>query len=412
MTLYTEYIINKTIHSFFKILCGILLFLVFTQISVFSNVIFNATDIGMAIHILLFVLLPTLMKVAMPISALMASFLQYHQFAQQGTLDFLLSVGLSPWRIIKPMFIVGIILMFSSFFLNFYTEPISVSNFITFKNIEFEKKILVFMHSISKTKQFITTNNFTIYFDHKTSRKHTTEPYVFDGVIFAHGVKNSAHDTSVIPPYYFTGQQGGFTLHNDSQKPALFIKNGNGYIGHNEPTQENPNKYMHWDTLRFNNITLYLNALIHNQAVKESNKDAVRKLSITDYWKYFANNLHTTWWQDDDISKNEIYGLEKIFFCLACLFLPIWGSLLAFQHNRFFSSKVFFYVLLCLSLPYAWLSLGAKLLIYTSGNLYIYTLFMLSIFIMTTSILFWSAYYIPLGSSWIDIWKFQKNKQQ
>ena len=324
----------------------------------YADYIFVSQEGLMSILMFIMFLLPSIFKLTVPLSLLLATTITVLRMSSDHELEGWLASGVSVLRLaVAPLFL-GIIVMMLSGFSALYLEPFSRQEWRKFKWMHARKSVEAIIENRLREKTFLSQlfqtgqNDIAFYADSLSENQKD-----FSGVFLALTNKDE--------PYSWVLVAKSGSLQKESREGfsdyVFTLNNGQYYYPQNGKPHRSSNSGppvlnappVDWTVVKFDELKVSLVNLFQKQfdpGAFDSND--IRSLFPKEYIVELKDQRKKEGWKKDvRVIRNHSYFYENIVVPLSCLFLPVIGLCLGVRDPRRKSA-------------FAYLGLGLVVLVY------------------------------------------------
>lgn len=317
----------------------------------YADYIFVSSDGLMSIFMFVMFLLPSIFKLTVPVSLLLATTIVILRMASDRELEAWMSSGVGVVRMAATPLAMGGVVMLLSGFSALILEPYSRQEWQKFKWMSARKSVEAIIENRLREKTFLgelfSSGDTTIAFYTDTISESRKD---FTGVFLAVSNKKSRYSAVLVAnagslqkefrdgfsDYVFTLRDGHYYQpsqpraggYDRSSVPGAPVNPANPFVPLN-PT-------LNWSVVKFEELKVSLVNMFSGQfdpGAIEAND--IRSLYPSDYWAALAELRKDPDWKENQRNiRNHSYFYEQIVVPFSCLFLPLIGLCLGIQDPR------------------------------------------------------------------------------
>jgi lipopolysaccharide export LptBFGC system permease protein LptF len=303
----------------------------------YSEYVFVSSEGIFSIMMFVVFLLPSIFKLTIPISLLLATMIVFQRLSNDRELEAWLSVGTSPLRLARSPIIIGIIVACFTAFSSLYLEPYSRREWRKFKWMHAKKSVEMILENKLREKTFLSElfqagdTDIGFYVEKLSSDKSN-----FEGVFLT--LKNKKDKNTLV----LTAAEGSLKKSNlrGISDYLLTLQNGTFYFPQASKENTNPAVNPHleaqWTTVSFNKSTYSLISLFQAQFDPGAfNSDDTRSLFPKEYWATLQQMRSLPNWSTNVKGiRDHSFFYEQMIVPIVCVLLPLLGMCLGFQDPR------------------------------------------------------------------------------
>lgn len=376
----------------FVITAGVSSIMMMAKLPKYSDFLFSSNSILTSFLMLLLYILPSILKLTVPISLLLSCAIVTMRMSADRELEAWMSCGVSILRLAFMPTLLGILVMFISLLSALYFEPYANKQFVKFKWLQGRSLVETFIRSSLKEKAFIydfrDTRNMpmtgaaklSMYFgsvdSSKTKMKDVfiafSEPnHFYSSFVVAKNGELSKEFVQGYPDYLFK-LEDGYVYSNKEGKNSftalLKQKTESHYIFPPSPyLKEDLKLYpapVDWTVTKYAQLNISLVSLFKDKFKLESGpQEQIEQLYPHEYFQMLAQEKqkNSNWRNDGDFLEKLINILKQISVPISTVFLPLIGVCLGILDPRQKQISVYFGIGIVIFALYASLSLCQQL---------------------------------------------------
>jgi lipopolysaccharide export LptBFGC system permease protein LptF len=329
------------------------------RILAYADFVFVSQDSLSTVILFIVFLFPSIFKLTIPISLLLASLVVTMRMCQDREIEALMASGASLWRLVRAPSLLGLLAFLASVYTGLYLEPYSREQMSQFRWMQTVKGIESFISSRLDDKTFLNDifplddADVSLYVD-----SIAAESGELNGVFLSISGSEPSHDMVLMgktgylrkefdgtfPDYVFTVrsgrvyQPGGGAATPAEDLPHLVLsENGLRKQG---PVSESAATLLQelsaWDVFQFDEVKLSLFSLFRKHtADKDDERVDIRTLEPYAYIQELKKRRQgPDWGKNKKYVRDHTYFYEAATVPLSCLFLPMIGICLGVSDPR------------------------------------------------------------------------------
>lgn len=344
---------------------GLSSIMIMAKLPRYAEYVFSAPDVPTTLLMLLLYTFPTILKLTVPISLLMACATVVMRMSTDRELEAWFACGVSVLRLSVTPCLLGVGVMFISLFSALYLEPYSIKQFDKFRWLQTRSMVEGLLKSSLHEKSFTYdlfnsgNVNLAVYFD-----KGSKDQSQFSDVFMAHAASEQPYSSVV---YAKTGQLRKETV-NGYPDFIFTLNHGNAYsyqVNRTPLTQllkQPPNAYQmestvtpaqlrhypqsaDWSITQFSKMDVSLvNAYKNKFKLESSMPNQAEQLYPNEYFALLKKEKEASanWQHDEKVISKYLFFLRQVSLPLSSLFLPILGVCLGIMDPRRKHVSVYF----------------------------------------------------------------------
>lgn len=360
-----DWLVAREILSLALVIIAVLSSVMFVfRIFAFADYVFMSQD-GLATVLLFIVFLsPTIFKLTVPLSLLLASLMVTLRMSQDREIEALMACGASVLRIARAPTLLGLLAMVLSLYTGFFLEPVSREQLSRFKWMQAVRGIENFVESRLAEKTFLTDIfpldglKVSLFVENLTSGSKGD----MEGVLLTiANPKSPGQDEIVLvaskgsirkemdkrfPDYVFRVQDGRIYQPVAAETKAEDRGASNveaprpersGFVGPlTLETEQLLARAGDWDVFRFGELRLSIFSLFRRDSFSsDSGEVNIRTLKPSGYWAELKRRRKSSdWGRNKNYVRDHTYFYEAFAVPFACLFLPSIGICLGVSDPR------------------------------------------------------------------------------
>lgn len=325
----------------------------------YADFIFVSQDSLSTIALFIVFLFPSIFKLTIPISLLLASLVVTMRMCHDREIEALMAAGASLWRLVRAPTVLGFLAFVASVYTGLYLEPYSREQLSQFRWMQTVKGIENFISSRLDDKTFLS-DIFPLDDAEVSLYVESIPPETGElkGVFLSVSGAEPSHDMVLIgktgflrkefdgtfPDYVFTVRNGRVYQPGNQSVPApdalpplQLTENGLKKQGPaTRSSVELAQESNAWDVFQFEEIRLSMFSLFRKHtADKEDDEVDIRTLEPISYIRELARRRASPdWGKNKKYVRDHTYFYEAATVPISCLFLPIIGICLGIADPR------------------------------------------------------------------------------
>lgn len=422
----------------FVIASGVSSIMMMAKLPKYTDFLFSAPNILTSFLMLLLYILPSILKLTVPVSLLLSCAIVIMRMSADRELEAWMSCGVSVYRFAFMPSLLGVGVTLISLFSALYFEPYSNKQFEKYKWVQSRTLVESFIKMNLKEKSFIydfrDSHNFPVtgktklvlYFGEMNSAKSEMEKaflsfsdpnHQYSSFIVANTAKLNKESILGYPDYIFKLYDGYIYSYQEGKNPISTLisplQHTNYIFDSNLKSSLNENLFppsVDWTVTQFSEIDLSLVSLFKDKFKLDMEpQNHTDQLYPAEYFKMLneEKSKHNDWKKDSRIIGYILYIFKQISVPISTLFLPFIGVCLGILDPRKKQVSVYFGIGLVIFALYASMSLCQQLAL----KFYISPYFMifstpLILFLISLILLKWRLNYPP-SMSFFEFLKIQ-----
>jgi len=376
----------------FVITAGISSIMMMAKIPKYADFLFSAPDILTSFLMLLLYILPSILKLTVPVSLLLACSIVTMRMSADRELEAWMSCGVSIVRLAFMPTLLGVGVMFISLFSALYFEPYSNKQFDKYKWLQTRTLVESFIKSSVKEKAFIYDfrdthdlpltgeTQLSMYFGSVNSSKTEmqdvfiafSEPdQKYSSFIIAKHSELSKEIVSGYPDYIFKLYDGFIYSYQEGKNSFLRLKEQpatSHYVFSNKQLLKSDlTMYpapVDWTVTQYSNLNLSLVSIFKDKfKIGTGPQNQIDQLYPKEYLTLLEQEKakNPNWRKDENIIENMISFMKQISVPVSTIFLPLIGVCLGILDPRKKQISVYFGIGFVIFSLYSSLSLCQQL---------------------------------------------------
>jgi lipopolysaccharide export LptBFGC system permease protein LptF len=329
------------------------------RIFAFADYVFLSQDALSTVFLFVVFLLPTIFKLTIPLSLLLATLIVTLRMSQDREIEALLSCGASVLRLARAPTILGLLGMLTSMYTAFFLEPMSREQLGRFKWMQAVRGIENFVESRLDEKTFLTDVfpldhvDVSLFVERLVSgRRGEMEGVLLnisdprskirdDILLVARKGSIYKEEGDTFPDYVFRFEDGRIYQPSvrspDSEdlepqgRPKATVRTPvlqGSFVG---PLPADAHELLtragDWEIFRFQELKVSMFSLFRRESRSDDESEVnIRTLPPRAYWTELKKRrMSQEWGRDRRIVRDHTYFYEAFTVPLACLFLPVVG---------------------------------------------------------------------------------------